>query len=148
MIQSIENLCSGSQVFLDPMPVALSTIVGMAIEGFGLRIASARRKAKLTQTQCADLVGRTKQNWSHYETERQQPSFEVLDKFCRRVGVSTDYIITGKHSYVMPPDIADVCLRLHALSKEKLEAVITLIASDVADENKVLAFADPSKRPK
>ena len=116
----------------------------MAI-GYGIRIRAARLRAKLTQEVCADAVGRTKQNWSHYERERQEPSFTVLAKFCEMANVSADYIIMGRPSYVMSPAVASVCSKLEALEKEKLDAVLTLIGTG-RDDEKVVAFADPKNR--
>lgn len=146
MTQSIEIVSSKGQGFLYPDQSARTYHRDMA-DGFGLRIRAARMRANLTQEACAEKVGRTKQNWSHYEKERQEPSFAVLEKFCDLVDVSADYIITGRPSYVMSPEIAEVCKRLTALERDKLDAVLTLI-SNGRDDEKVAAFSDPKKRPK
>ena len=70
-------------------------------ETVGGRIRARREKHKLTQSALAAELGVTHQHVSRIETGQVAPSLELLVKFSRRLGVSTDYLLTGDDRLVV-----------------------------------------------
>jgi transcriptional regulator with XRE-family HTH domain len=65
----------------------------------------ARRTAlKLTQEELAVELGVTHQHVSRIEGGHAVPSLELLVRLSRRLGVSTDYLLTGRET--APVDVA------------------------------------------
>lgn len=62
---------------------------------FCSRLKSARIKAKLSQTELADRVGRPQTRISSYETGRTMPDAQTLADICRVIGVSADWLLFG-----------------------------------------------------
>ena len=72
------------------------------------RIALLRKQQKMTQNDLARRLGITYQAVSGYETERREPSFDILYKMADVFGVSVDYLI-GHDAFDAPmPDIVRV----------------------------------------
>jgi transcriptional regulator with XRE-family HTH domain len=70
-------------------------VVGQEQETVGRQIRARREKLKLTQSALAAELGVTHQHVSRIETGQVSPSLELLVKLSRRLGVSTDYLLTG-----------------------------------------------------
>lgn len=62
------------------------------------RVRSQRRTLGLTQQELAQELGVTHQHVSRIEGGHAVPSLELLVKLSRRLGVSTDYLLTGKQA--------------------------------------------------
>ena len=60
---------------------------------FGERLKEARRKKNYTQVKVALLLDTTHATISRYETNKLEPSIEMLQKLCALYQVSADYII-------------------------------------------------------
>ena len=68
------------------------------------RVRERRTALKLTQNELASELGVTHQHVSRIEGSHAVPSLELLVKLSGRLGVSTDYLLTGHQT--TPPDIA------------------------------------------
>lgn len=64
----------------------------------GRHIRARRRALKLSQESLAREVGVTAQNISAIETEHSEPSLDLLVRLHEALGVSTDYLLTGRES--------------------------------------------------
>jgi transcriptional regulator with XRE-family HTH domain len=65
------------------------------------RVRSQRQTLKLTQQELAQEVGVTHQHVSRIEGGHAVPSLELLVKLSRHLGVSTDYLLTGKQTALL-----------------------------------------------
>ena len=62
----------------------------------GVRIAALRREAKLSQAELARRLQISPSAMGMYEQGRREPSAQTLVALARELGVSTDYLLTGK----------------------------------------------------
>jgi transcriptional regulator with XRE-family HTH domain len=92
---------------------------------FGQRLKKSRLVLHYTQKDLASAIGVTPQHISFIEQERGVPSLELLPKIAEQLGVSVDYLLSGKDSVavgVIPAIKADK--RLKIITKK---ALITLV---------------------
>lgn len=68
------------------------------------RVRHQRKALKLTQEELASELGVTHQHVSRIEGGHADPSLSLLVKLSGRLGVSTDYLLTGRD--ITPLDIA------------------------------------------
>ena len=83
----------------------------------GERIRKRRNKLKVTQQDLAQALGMTPQHISAIEQGKGAPSLGILPKLAEELGVSVDYLLTGKESVVtdtIPAIKADERLKLKA----------------------------------
>ena len=93
----------------------------------GERIKDRRQILKLTQEQLAKAVGLTPQHISAIEQDKRTPSLSSLAKLAEELGVTVDYLVTGKEGVItdtIPAIKADKRLKLEAK-----KALITLVQS-------------------
>ena len=91
----------------------------------GQRIRNRRLELKLTQQQLAKALDLTSQHISVIEQDKRTPSLASLAKMAEELGVSVDYLITGRKSI-----ITDTIPAIKADNKLKLpikKALITLV---------------------
>jgi transcriptional regulator with XRE-family HTH domain len=69
----------------------------------GGRVRARRKSLKLTQDEIARELGVTHQHVSRIESDQAAPSLDLLVKLSHRLGVSTDYLLTGQDT--TPADI-------------------------------------------
>ena len=62
----------------------------------GPRIAALRREAGLSQADLAARLGVSPSAMGMYEQGRREPSAQVLVALARELGVSTDFLPTGR----------------------------------------------------
>ena len=62
----------------------------------GKRIRERREALNLTQQELAQALGVTPQHISVVEQDKRVPSFAFLTKLAEKLGVSIDYLVTGK----------------------------------------------------
>jgi transcriptional regulator with XRE-family HTH domain len=67
------------------------------------RVRERRTALNLTQDELASELGVTHQHVSRIEGSHAVPSLELLVRLSAKLGVSTDYLLTGHQ--VAPPDI-------------------------------------------
>ncbi len=91
----------------------------------GERIRKRRQALKITQQELAKALGVTPQHISGIEQEKRNPSLSFLSKLAEEMGVTTDYLLSGKDSIItdtIPAIKADKSLTLKAK-----RALITLV---------------------
>jgi len=66
----------------------------------GQRIRKRRQILKITQQELADALVITPQHISAIEQDKGAPSLALLPKLAEELGVSTDYLVSGKDSVV------------------------------------------------
>jgi transcriptional regulator with XRE-family HTH domain len=66
----------------------------------GKRIKQRRQVLKTTQQELAKNVGMTPQHISAIEQDKGAPSLTLLPKLAEELGVTTDYLLSGKESLV------------------------------------------------
>ncbi len=91
----------------------------------GSRIRDRRIELKLTQAELARALGLTPQHISVIEQDKRAPSLSSLAKLAEELGVTVDYIITGKEGVItgtIPAIKADKKLSLQ--SKRALAGLV------------------------
>lgn len=66
----------------------------------GERIKERRQALKITQQELAQSVGMTPQHISAVEQDKWAPSLNLLPKLAEELGVTTDYLLSGRESIV------------------------------------------------
>lgn len=66
----------------------------------GQRIRNRRQSMRLTQQQLAKDLGVTPQHISAIEQEKRTPSLTSLAKLAEELGVTVDYLATGKEGVI------------------------------------------------
>ena len=89
----------------------------------GERIRKRRQALKITQQELAKALGVTPQHISGIEQEKRSPSLSFLSKLAEELGVTTDYLLSGKESI-----ITDIIPAIKADKNLNLKAKRTLIA--------------------
>ena len=85
--------------------------------GLGQRVRHSRQALKITQQELARVLGVTPQYISLIEHDQAAPSLTMLPKLAEELGVSADYLLSGKESIVtdtIPAIKADKRLNLKA----------------------------------
>ncbi len=89
------------------------------------RVRARRTSLKLTQEELAGELGVTHQHVSRIEGGHAVPSLELLVRLSRRLGVSTDYLLTGRETVPLGIDGAiRGDQRLSATAKRHLIGII------------------------
>lgn len=81
----------------------------------GERIRTRRQGLELTQQQLGEAVGLTPQHISAVEQDKRAPSLSSLAKLATELGVTVDYLVTGREGGVtdiIPAIKADRTLKL------------------------------------
>ena len=91
----------------------------------GRRIKERRQALELTQQQLAEVIGLTPQHISAIEQDKRAPSLSSLAKIAEELGVTVDFLMTGREGVVtqtIPAIKADKRLTLTA--KKALIALV------------------------
>jgi transcriptional regulator with XRE-family HTH domain len=91
----------------------------------GKRIRKGRQILEMTQQELAEVIGVTPQHISLIEQGKGAPSLSTLTKLAEELGVTIDYLVTGKESVItdaIPAIKGDKKLKLKA--KKALTALI------------------------
>lgn len=89
----------------------------------GQRIRKRRQVLKITQQDLAQALGVSPQHVSLIEQDKTTPSFTLLPKLAEQLGVSIDYLVSGKEGI-----ITDIIPAIKADKNLNLKAKRTLIA--------------------
>jgi transcriptional regulator with XRE-family HTH domain len=89
----------------------------------GTRIKKTRQKLKVTQHELAKAIGVTAQHISAIEQGKREPSLTSLARLAEELGVSIDYLVSGKEGI-----ITDAIAAIKADKTLKLKAKRALIA--------------------
>ena len=65
---------------------------------FGERLLDRRKTLKVTQQDLADALGVTPQHISLIEQDKVTPSLNLVAGLAKELGVTTDYLISGRES--------------------------------------------------
>ena len=93
--------------------------------GLGQRIKERRQVLKFTQQDLAQSLGTTPQHISAIEQEKWTPSIPLLAKLAEQLGVSIDYLVSGRKGIITDP-IAAIKAD-ESLNLEAKRALITLV---------------------
>lgn len=108
----------------------------------GKRIRKRRQSLKVTQKELAQALGMTPQHISAIEQDKGAPSLSLLLKLAEELGVSTDYLLSGKEGIItdiIPAIKADKSLKLK-VKRALMVLVEELRSSAISREN---LSADP-----
>lgn len=101
----------------------------------GRRLRLRRQKLKLSQDHLAREVGVSPQAISRIEVGHREPSLDLLVRLCKTLGVSTDYLLTGKES--LPVSIKGAVRAQPNLTPSAKRSLIQLIgelSGDTSDQ--------------
>ena len=91
----------------------------------GKRIRKRRQELKLTQGDLASALGLTPQHISGIEQDKRNPSLSSLAKLAEELGITVDYLITGKEGVIV--DAIPAIKADKNLSLESKKALVTLV---------------------
>jgi len=69
----------------------------------GQRVKEGRLALKITQQQLAKIIKVTPQHISAIEQDKRAPSLSSLTRLAKELGVTIDYLVTGKSSVIADP---------------------------------------------
>jgi transcriptional regulator with XRE-family HTH domain len=101
----------------------------------GQRVRKRREAMKLTQQKLAEALSVTPQHISAVEKDKRTPSLDSLARLAEELGVTIDFLVTGKESVItdtIPAIRADKKLNI-----EMKRALITLIRALYTEDEKV-----------
>ncbi len=91
----------------------------------GNRIATRRKRLKISQSQLAEQVGISSKHMSNLERGRERPSFEVFVALCNALRVTPDYLLMGSlHPQGVPKNLID---SLSLCTKEDIALVEEIV---------------------
>ena len=91
----------------------------------GQRIRLKREALKLTQDQLASASGLTSQYISIIEQDKRSPAISALTKISSELGVSLDYLVTGKEGITL--DLIPTIKADKTLDLEVRKSLISLV---------------------
>jgi len=69
----------------------------------GQRVKEGRLTLKITQQQLGRIIGVTPQHISAIEQDKRAPSLPSLTRLAEELGVTIDYLVTGKSPVIAEP---------------------------------------------
>jgi len=100
----------------------------------GQRIRQRREALKLTQEQLAKNLGLTSQYISVIEQDKRSPSLSALAKLADELGVTVDYLVSGKEGATL--DLIPAIKADKTLNLEVRKSLIILVRELRKAENK------------
>lgn len=88
----------------------------------GTRIKELRVAKKLTQTELAKIVGLSYIQIGRYETQKSNPSSEVLQKLATALDTTTDFLMQGNTDDIVSAQLTDKELLNQFKEVEKLNS--------------------------
>ena len=104
-----------------------------------LKLKEIRQSRGLNQTDVAKKLNITQASYSHYENERNQPTYELLIKIADLFKVSVDELLGHEIPYLIDKSL---------LSNEELAIISEIKELDTIQRIKVLAYIDGLKQGK
>ena len=98
----------------------------------GQRIKKRRQMLKITQQELAQGLGMTPQHISAIEQDKWSPSLAILPKLAESLGVSTDYLLSGKEGIIT--DIIPAIKADKTLTLKVKRALIALVEEQRASK--------------
>lgn len=100
------------------------------LTGMGQRIFSLRKKKGLTQEGLANLAGVSYQTISTAELGKKALRPENIVKLSQALGVSTDYLLTGKHNLIDQSLLNDKLSEADPKKYDRIMRVIEIMLED------------------
>ena len=91
----------------------------------GKRIRKRRQELKLTQEDLASALSLTPQHISGIEQDKRNPSLSSLAKLAEELGITVDFLVTGKEGVIV--DTIPAIKADKKLSLESKKALVTLV---------------------
>ena len=91
----------------------------------GRRIRKRRQELELTQQDLAQALGLTSQHISAIEQDKRTPSLSSLSKLAEDLGVTVDYLATGKQGVIV--DTIPAIKADKKLSLKSKKALVNLV---------------------
>ena len=110
-----------------------------------LLIKEVRERARLTQKECADLLGISLRAWQSYEQGVSEPKFEMICKIADRFNVSVDYLL-GR-PVPPPPELTDMLDKYDLSEMERKFMLLYLSIPKKYREPLVQAIEQAAKDP-
>ena len=101
----------------------------------GQRIKKRRQILKITQQELAQGLGMTPQHISAIEQDKWSPSLALLPKLAELLGVSTDYLLSGKEGIIT--DIIPAIKADKTLTLKVKRALIALVEEQRTSKNEL-----------
>lgn len=101
----------------------------------GQRIKDRRFALKLTQQDLATALNVTPQHISAIEKDKRVPALPSLAKLAEELGVTVDYLATGKEGIIT--DIIPAIKADKKISVEVKQALVTLMQALYANQEKI-----------
>lgn len=106
---NLESICLTNLIY--PIYLGLSTkksnFIGIGVNmvdlEFGNRLTNAMKQKNITNTQLTELAEISKNNIGNYKNG-QIPNANILYKLSKLLGVSMEYLLTGKEASELSPD--------------------------------------------
>lgn len=92
-------------------------------DGFATRLQEKRKEAGFTQATFAQEIFLTEKSYAKYETGNARPPYETLERISKILGVSIDYLLTGK---ILETDVV-LAKKLSECPEEKRTYIIGII---------------------
>lgn len=73
----------------------------------GERIRTLRKELKMSQNDFGTRIGLASNTITNYETDRRNPSNQVIELICREFNVNEEWLRTGKGEMFLPLDRED-----------------------------------------
>lgn len=99
----------------------------------GERIKELRTIKRLTQTDLAKIVGLTYIQIGRYETQKSNPSSDILSKLANALETTTDYLMNGSQDEIISAQLTD---------KELLKQFKEVEQLDQEDKHLIKTFID------
>ena len=87
----------------------------------GARIAALRRERGYSQAELAGRLRISPSAMGMYEQGRREPPAQILVALARELGVSTDYLLTGRARETERPELEEMVLRRITSADRRLE---------------------------
>lgn len=110
-----------------------------------LLIKEVRERARLTQKECADLLGISLRAWQSYEQGVSEPKFEMICKIADKFNVSVDYLL-GR-PVPPPPELTDMLDKYDLSEMERKFMLLYLSIPKKYREPLVQAVEQAAKDP-
>lgn len=108
------------------------------LKEMGMRISKERKNQKMTQEQVAEQMNVSIQMISNLELGKKAIRPENLAKLCQVLGITADYILTGKKS---PIDVQSISNKLVSLPEDDIQ-MIELLIDHLLQKNRTSTITD------
>jgi transcriptional regulator with XRE-family HTH domain len=107
---------------------------------FGERLATVRKKKKVSQDELAKMIGAHAPVIGRYERNEVKPSIEVATKMAEALGVSLDYLV-GIAAFELDNTITQKILAIQALNDDDKNLLFNTVDALLRDANARKAYS-------